>query len=173
MQCRGVVRSSIERQKHIEYEQPLINRFVNALYATEDDELRVRDLHNKNCRSPRLADLEFTSHSGLRWAIEAKYGAPSNKHNEVHKLFGDLLRETGRPNRSGCRIGLLLHARMEAHFREGICRINRRKFIEFGLLVPVDSVFVCDELGSFERRTWAQFYDGPGGVRQAAPPPSR
>lgn len=143
-----------------QYEQPLIDRFVDALQDA-DGELRVREVHNSSCtNNTDFADLEFTSVSGQRWAIEAKYGAPDNMHNEVHKLFGDLLRETGRANRHGCRIALLLYAGNEQFFRTGVRRINREKFIRFGCLIPIERVFVVGECPSFETRTWREFYDG-------------
>lgn len=143
-----------------QYEQPMIDRFVEALQDA-DDELRVREMYNRKCsNNEAFADLEFTSVSGQRWAIEAKYGAPDNMHNEVHKLFGDLLRETGRANRDGCRIGLLLDSSRERFFRERVRRINRGKFIRFGCLIPVDHVFVVGDGPSFQTRTWREFYDG-------------
>ena len=156
------------------HEQPLIDRFVVALNASEDDDLRIAHPHNDRCGKQNYADLEFTSASGLRWAIEAKTGKSGNRNNEVHKLFGNLLRETGRERGNGnsVRIGLLLDAGSEAFFRKCVRRIDRCKFIWFGLLVPVDSVFVCDDDGSFERKTWADFYDDPGDGRQTAAPPS-
>ena len=144
------------------YEQPLIDRFVAAL-KDADNEIRINEMHNCSCAgNADFADLEFTSVSGQRWAIEAKYGAPKNKANEVHKLFGDLLRETGRAHRNGCRIALLLYAGNEEYFRAGVRRINRGKYIQFGSLVPVESVFVVGDSPSFETRTWREFYDGVG-----------
>lgn len=103
--------------------------------------------------------------SGQRWAIEAKYGAPSNKANEVHKLFGDLLRETGRDHRQNCKIGLLLDGQTEDYFRKGVQRIPRQKFDEFGRLVPVQAVFVLSQLSPpvITTRTWLEFYDGSAG----------
>ena len=102
--------------------------------------------------------------SGQRWAIEAKIGAPDNRANEVHKLFVNLLRETGRAHRQNCKIGLLLHHETEGYFRNGVNRIDREKFIPFGSLVPVEAVFVLSPQ-YFTFKTWMEFYDGDAGRR--------
>ncbi len=148
---------------NIQYEQPLINEFVSALQRAQDPRLSISEVHNQICHCREYADVEFTATSGARWAIEAKYGAPANISNEVHKLFGDLLRETGRENRQNCKIGLLLHQRTERFFRCGVSRINRQKFIAFGRLIPVRSVFVLSPLRVI-CKTWEQFYDGHAGT---------
>ena len=146
-------------------EQKLIDGFVCYLKnLADDDDLKVdeHEIYNKNCRRSNFADLEFKSVSGQRWAIEAKYGAEANRYNEVHKLFGNLLRETKRDNRNQCRIALLIPACREDFFRKGMNRIAREKFMCFGLLVPVEDIFVFDEDDpSFKRKRWADFYDEP------------
>ena len=76
-------------------EQGLIDSFVCALRRVKNRNLSIQCIYNDRCRSANFADLEFTAMSGQRWAIEAKYGAPSNGANEVHKLFGDLLARNG------------------------------------------------------------------------------
>ena len=101
--------------------------------------------------------------SGQRWAIEAKYGSRSNRSNEVHKLFGDLLRETGRDHRQNCKIGLLFHHDMENYFRRGVNRIASQKLEQFGHLVPVQAVFVFSP-AVITKKTWRQFYNGGSGT---------
>ena len=147
---------------NISHEQCLIDCFVCALRRVEDCNLSIRCIHNDKCKSRTFADVEFTASSGVRWAIEAKYGAPQNKANEVYKLFGDLLRETGRENRRDCKIGLLLHHEMEGYFRDGVRRIDRQKFIRFGRLVPVEAVFVFAPTG-VTCKNWTEFYDQEAG----------
>ena len=146
-------------------EQRLVDSFICALRRVQDRDLSIQRIHNSNCKSRTFADLEFIAMSGQRWAIEAKYGAPSNKANEVHKLFGDLLRETGRDHRQNCKIGLLLHGQRENYFRNGVRRISRQKFARFGQLVPVQAVFVLCPLFPpvIKIAAWLEFYDGIAG----------
>ena len=145
------------------HEQCLIDSFVCALHRVQDRDLLIRCIHNQNCLSRTSADLEFTAVSGQRWAIEAKYGPRDNKSNEVHKLFGALLRETGRECRQNCKIGLLLHQQMENYFRQGVNRIARQKFYQFGDLIPVRAVFVLSPQ-VVTKKTWRQFYNGESGT---------
>ena len=141
------------------YEQPLIDNFVRVLQQVQDPDLSIQCIHNQRCGCQTLADVEFTAMSGQRWAIEAKYGAPKNRANEVHKLFGDLLRETGRDYREDCKIGLLLHHETECDFRRGVRRVHREKFIRFGCLIPVQAVFIFSP-SNVAQKTWMQLYDG-------------
>ena len=149
---------------NIAHEQHLVDGFVSVLQQVRNPDLSIRSIHNKSCRSRTLADVDFTAMSGQRWAIEAKYGAPDNRPNEVHKLFGHLLRETGRSHSEDCKIGLLLHHETERDFRKGVRRICRDKFLRFGCLIPVQAVFVLD-LPYVRRKTWMDFYDGCRGRR--------
>ena len=145
-----------------QYEQLPIDSFVSALRHVRDRNLPTRHIDNQSCHSRTLADVEFTAISGVRWAIEAKYGAPNNRPNEVHKLFGDLLRETRCDRPENREIGLLLHRATENDFRNGVARIDRQKFIRFGCLIPVAAVFVVSPPDVI-RKTWAEFYDGNAG----------
>lgn len=151
---------TVSNQPH---EQRLIDSFVSALRQVQDPNLSIRNVHNRRCKSRTFADLEFTAVSGQRWAIEAKYGAPSNIANEVRKLFGNLLYETGRAHRQSCKIGLLLHKKTEAYFRTAVNPgIPCQKFARFGCLVPVEAVFVFSP-SVITVRTWLEFYSGTAG----------
>ena len=145
------------------HEQCLIDSFICALRRVQDPDLAIQCIHNKSCKSQIFADVEFTAMSGQRWAIEAKYGARSNKSNEVHKLFGNLLRETGREHRQNCKIGLLLHQQMENYFRNGVNCIARPKLAQFGCLVPIQAVFVLAP-PVIKIKTWLEFYTGDAGT---------
>ena len=147
---------------NINWEQSLVDDFVLALQGVRDCGLLIQCIHNKDCKSLDFADVEFTAKSGQRWAIEAKYGAPNNKQNEVRKLFGDLLRETGRCYRQECNVGLLLHQDTECYFRQHVKLIPRKKFIQFGSLIPVQAVFVFSPT-EVKCKTWMEFYDGNPG----------
>jgi hypothetical protein len=81
-------------------EQDLIDAFVEALRASADHEISFDTLYNKNCKSKTYADIEFKSKSNVHWVIEAKSNDSSDAYNSVHKIFGELLKETGRTSRN-------------------------------------------------------------------------
>lgn len=89
-------------------EQDLINEFVAHLSLHEDEELKISTVINTNCKSKKFADVEFKSATNLHWVIEAKSDDSKDKYNTVHKIFGELLKETGRANRSECRHAILI-----------------------------------------------------------------
>ena len=145
------------------HEQCLIDSFILALRQVQDRDLSIQHIHNQSCRSQTFADVEFTAMSGQRWAIEAKYCAQGKITTEIHTLFGDLLRETGRENRQNCKIGLLLHQQKENYFKNGVNRIARKKLAQFGGLVPVQAVFVFSP-PVITKKTWREFYSGRPGA---------
>ena len=139
-------------------EQDLIDLFVEALNKHEDEDIQIRTLHNKNCKARKFADIEFTSASGKRWAIEAKSNDSKDAHNTVHKIFGELLKETGRENRDACHIAILIPEDSKQFYSRLFQSINREKFIAYGSLVPVEKVFTFGEAG-IGIITWAELYD--------------
>lgn len=68
-------------------EQDLIDAFVAALHAHDDERLAIGQLRNSNCKAKHHADIEFHSKSGIHWVIEAKSHDSKDKHNTVHKIF--------------------------------------------------------------------------------------
>ena len=100
-------------------EQDLVNEFVQHLHAHLDEAIRIKSLLNSNCKAKKLADVEFKSATGLHWVIEAKSDDSKDKHNTVHKIFGELLKETGRTNRADCR-----HAIHRSRFRRDVHNRN-------------------------------------------------
>lgn len=139
-------------------EQNLIDAFIEALQTHTDEHICIETLHNSNCKARKYADIEFTSKSGQRWAIEAKSNDSKDAHNSVHKIFGELLKETGRSNRENCLIGILIPEDSKSFYSRLFQSISRDKFIEFGNLIPVDNVFTHGSSG-VEQITWAGLYD--------------
>ena len=85
-------------------EQDLINKFVESIKKTKGVEIVCA-----NCKLQSRADVEFKMQNGEYWVIEAKSRDSSDKYNTVHKLFGELLKETGRTRNEGMlRIGVLM-----------------------------------------------------------------
>lgn len=139
-------------------EQTLINAFVAALGRHTDPRLCIDKLHNSNCRSRKFADIEFVSKSGLHWVIEAKSNDSGDKHNTVHKIFGELLKETGRINRNGCKHAVLIPEDATQFYSRAFQSIARMKFLQFGKLVPIDTVFTHGASG-IGQIAWADLYD--------------
>jgi len=131
---------------------------VKALNQHEDEEIKIRVLYNQSCKAKKFADIEFTSVSGKRWAIEAKSNASRDAHNTAHKIFGELLKETGRENRDACHIAILIPEDSKLFYSRLFQSIKREKFVAYGRLVPVEKVFTFSKAG-IGIITWEDLYD--------------
>lgn len=138
-------------------EQDLIDAFVNALQAHDDERLAIGHLCNSNCKTKYHADIEFHSKSGVHWVIEAKSHDSKDKHNTVHKIFGELLKETGRSDRAACKFAVLIPEDAVHFYSRAFQSIAREKFLGFGKLVPVESVFTFGAAGINEL-SWEDLY---------------
>ncbi|WP_316348912.1 hypothetical protein [Desulfuromonas acetoxidans] len=139
-------------------EQDLIDEFLGHLKAHADEDLRVAEVLNKNCRSKKFADVEFKSVSKLHWVIEAKSDDSKDRHNTVHKIFGELLKETGRTNRDSCRHAILIPSNAVQFYSRAFQSIQRGKFLGFGELIPIDTVFLSSKTG-VSQLSWEALYD--------------
>jgi hypothetical protein len=139
-------------------EQDLINQFMEHLEIHESDDLRVSKEINKNCKSRTYADIEFISASKLHWVIEAKSNDSKDCYNTVHKIFGELLKESGRDNRDNCRYAILIPSNAIQFYSQAFRSIHRSKFNGFGCLIPIDCIFTSDKEG-ISQIPWEQFYD--------------
>lgn len=139
-------------------EQDLINGFVETLSREENKEYGISTLINSNCKAKKFADIEFISHGGHHWAIEAKSNDSKDAHNSVHKIFGELLKETGRSDRDNCYFGILIPKNAILFYSRLFQEINRDKFIQFGDLIPVKQVFAYDA-SEVKFLTWSELYD--------------
>ena len=93
-----------------------------------------------------------------RLVIEAKSDDSTDKYNTVHKIFGELLKETGRTNRANCRHATLIPERAVDFYSRAFQSIAREKFFGFGRLIPVDTVFLSAPSG-VRQLTWEGLYD--------------
>ena len=135
-------------------EQDLVDGFVRKI---REDAPEIC-IHNCSCRHQTLADIEITLPSGQRWAIEAKSHKSNDRYNTIHKLFGELLKETGRDERDNCNIGVLIPECGIDFYKDGFRKIRRRKFVCFGILIPVRYVFSYGVYG-VRHTFWDRFYD--------------
>jgi hypothetical protein len=115
-------------------------------------------LINQSCKSRKYADVEFISSSGIHWVIEAKSNDSSDAHNTVHKIFGELLKETGKNNRSNCKYGILLPENSTEFYSRLFQEINKQKYVGFGNLIPVEKVCIHGSSG-IEIISWEELYD--------------
>ena len=144
-------------------EQDLIHGFVEAI----DEICNLNNLtlrkHNTSCWSRSYADIEFTlssEQSEQCWAIEAKSNESSDNHNTVHKLFGELLKETGRNRGTNCNFAILIPKNGIDFYHKRFRKIDRCKFFGFGWLIPIRTIFFYDHnSNSVEYTSWEQFYD--------------
>lgn len=139
-------------------EQDLIDEFIGHLKQHVDDTVRIASLINTNCRSKKFADIEFKSNTNLHWVIESKSDDSQDKHNTVHKIFGELLKETGRTNRSNCLYAILIPESSVKFYSRAFQSIDREKFLAFGKLIPIDKVFTSNA-SKVGQLTWEELYD--------------
>lgn len=139
-------------------EQDLIAEFIAHLRNDPDQRLCIDHLHNSDCRSRTYADVEFESKSGLHWVVEAKSNDSGDKYNTVHKIFGELLKETGRANRADCRYAILIPEGAVNFYSRAFQNIAKEKFLEFGKLMPMAAVFTSGQAG-VKQLTWVALYD--------------
>jgi hypothetical protein len=140
------------------HEKDLIEGFVTALRNHVGTQLRIAELINANCNSRIFADVEFKSVSKIHWVIEAKSDLSPDKHNAAHKIFGELLKETGRTNRKDCRHAILVPQDAVPFFSKKFQCVARSKFEGFGRLIPIETVFTFGTAG-IQQITWLQLYD--------------
>lgn len=139
-------------------EQDLINAFVESLQNDTNNDICIDTLYNKNCKSKTCADIEFKSKAGLYWVIEAKSNDSTDAYNTVHKIFGELLKETGRTNRAECKYAILIPENAINFYSRLFRCIRREKFIGFGRLIPIDTVFTFGD-SRVGKITWVELYD--------------
>lgn len=137
-------------------EQQLILDFLSLIPS--EPNLQPIQILNERCRAKNFADVEFvTNHE--HWLIEAKAHGTKDQYNARHKIFGELLKETNRPERVEARglnrkYGLLLSTR--EFFQNGFLNIAEDKYLGFGELIPIDTIFVVEN-GTLTRYTWLDF----------------
>lgn len=141
-------------------EQELVNQFISHIQQCSDTHvaLDTQRLINSNCKAKQLADIEYFSKDGTHWVIEAKSNDSADKHNTVHKIFGELLKETGRSGRDAPNYAILIPESAVDFYSRAFQKIAREKFIAFGSLIPVTQVFLCSEQRA-SWITWTQLYD--------------
>lgn len=139
-------------------EQDLIDQFVGHLNVHVDNDLKICTLFNSDCKSKTLADVEFKSVSNIHWVIEAKSNDSTDRHNTVHKIFGELLKETGRTGRPDFRHAILIPLESVNFYSRAFQSIKREKYLAFGKLIPIDTVFMSNVAG-ISQLSWEALYD--------------
>jgi hypothetical protein len=140
------------------HEQDFVDRFISIAESHADVDLCIGKVINSRCKAKKYADVEYVSKSGIHWAIEAKTHESPDFGNAVHKIFGELMKETGRKGRpENVRYALLLPGEGLETFGKSLTGVNKKKFEEFGALIPISSVLYI-EGGGIHRITWGQLH---------------
>lgn len=149
-------------------EQHLVNEYVKYLTNENDNIILI----NKNCKSKQYADLEYIDNKVL-WVIEAKSHKSKDAYNSIHKLFGELLKETGRERISDNKLlfktikyGLLIPGDVYDYtnksgimfYKKHFLEIKKDKYIQFGKLIPINDIFIFDIYkNELVKKTWSEF----------------
>ncbi|MGN4673194.1 hypothetical protein [Bacillus cereus group sp. MYBK225-1] len=162
-------------------ELQLINKFKYILEA--NDFVDYKQDKNFGRNSLVFADIEFLSTEGEYFVIEAKSHHSKDAYNSYHKLFGELLKETGKnkPIRDGYGKNLSLAILIPtdscdyegvtsesgtSFYRRQFKNIPLANYIGFGELVSVKYVFACsEEANKIQMYTWSGFYKNEDPVR--------
>jgi len=104
--------------------------------------------------------------------IETKSHHSEDARNGVHKLFGELLKETGRKRKVDAKFGVLIPSDSfngkdgEEFYRSRFKKIKRDKYLGFGCLIPVNYIFVCSNKNKEVKVfNWIDFYDKKPALR--------
>ncbi len=149
----------------LNHEQKLIGYFEKLIrndkeYGFDDDKII-----NFNCRSKKYADIEYETKKGYRMIIEAKTHHSPDRHNSLHKIFGELLKEANRDRKvNKVFYALLIPATNnnningeEFYKNKLIENVGSENLKKFSAIIPVSFVFVCKPK-SLKMFTWNNFF---------------
>ena len=107
------------------WEQKLIKTFEKE----KNKEIKVSE--NFNCRSKKKADIQYTDMNGKNWFIEAKSFKSPDKHNGIHKIFGELLKMSKFAEESeNAYLGILVDD--EDFLKTHLDMCNKENLLKFG-----------------------------------------
>ncbi|RTK99796.1 MAG: hypothetical protein EKK57_08710 [Proteobacteria bacterium] len=121
-------------------ESELVDNFKTIL-----KQMNVVEEVHLNCKSKTSADIEFNDFLGDYFVIEAKVSTTKDKHNNIHKIFGELLKETGRPRTNIPNIRYAILIDNDEFFSNGFNKICKEKYLGFGKLIPIKDIFILKE----------------------------
>lgn len=119
----------------------LVNNFNNILKPMNI----IKEEVDFNCKNQKSADIEFADFLGNYFVIEAKVSTTSDRYNNIHKIFGELLKETGRPRTNTPNIRYAILIDNDEFFSNGFNEIRKEKYLEFGELIPIKDIFILKE----------------------------
>lgn len=140
------------------WEQDFIDKYVEEVLCKNE----CIEIVNKGCRAKKYADLEYLDKSTKTlWRIEVKTSDSPGSLDSVHKIFGELLKNTSFKNTANSdysvKYGLLLDSkrlrnknddfnkRNQNNFQKQIIRsFSHDRLQKFGEIVPIESVFIFD-----------------------------
>lgn len=113
-----------------------------------------------NCYSKKKnADIQYVDKNGIEWFIEAKSFKSPDKNNAVHKIFGELLKNTGlEKNCKNVRYGILID---DFNFlNDHLESIPKEKLEKFAEIIDCKNgitVFVKENEGKTTKKNWNDF----------------
>lgn len=137
--------------------------------STGDERFRIKTAINFNCKAKSRADIEYVSESGVHLVVEAKSHHSEDRHNGAHKLFGELLKESGRRRETKSPIVYAIALTGDPYagtrgvdfYRGKFAEIDSDVFCAFGVLANCKYVFVAFERPQrVEVYSWTGFYLG-------------
>ncbi|GAB3807086.1 hypothetical protein [Virgibacillus kimchii] len=157
-------------------ERDLIQGFESIMKQNENVDMTMPTNFGNN--TTILADIEYVSSTGEYMVIEAKSNHSRDAHNSVHKLFGELLKETGKNKvnrlQGDQKASLAVLIPEDASTRDGVTKnsgynfykrhfnnIPHDIFEKFGELVNARYVFIYSKRDNCVKQySWIGFYQG-------------
>ena len=137
-------------------EQELIDNYKAELEKEDCIDCSI----NFDCNSRKKhADIQYVDKNGVEWFIEAKSFKSPDKNNAVHKIFGELLKNTGlEKNCKNVRYGILIDDFdfLNDHL-ESIPKEKLEKFAEIIDCKNGITVFVKENEGKTTKKNWNDF----------------
>ncbi|WP_010676346.1 hypothetical protein [Bacillus timonensis] len=162
-------------------EQKLIENFKMTLLKHDYIDTKFRVNFGRNTKD--FADVEFVSKEGEYIVLEAKTHHTRDAHNTYHKLFGELLKETGKNTHirskfqgklsygilipdDACDIDYVPKDDGMTFYQKQFNNIPQEIFKKFGNLVNAKYVFVYSEnKQKIKIYTWMGFYNNEKPLR--------
>ena len=150
------------------HEQTLIRNFERLIRDDNIYGVNENECHkNFNCKAKKYADVEYITKTGIRLVIEAKTHLSPDRHNSLHKIFGELLKEANRDRdkQVECQYGLLVPLTTsnrisgEEFYRNKLVEhVGMKNLKEFSRIIPMTWVFACDNK-RLKMYTWGDFFE--------------
>jgi hypothetical protein len=151
----------------INHEQKLVTNFMNLIWHDDIYGVKEDEIYNFNCKAKKYADVEYITKKGIRMVIEAKSHHSPDRHNSLHKIFGELLKEAFRHRDKLIKSRYCLLVPLTRHEKVSGEEFYRSKIIEyigmtnlnkFSKIIPMSYVFACSNK-ELKMYGWLPFFN--------------